>query len=228
MLYAVRSNTLYVRAKIAWKNIATKIMSRPSHPSNYQAGASPGTERLPVINERLEVQSIAARQEAHNFGWVHPTAHLLIFSPDSRYVLVQCRASGKDSSRNLLGQSVGGHVGGIPEMIGQKIQQETILETLDKETWEEAGIRGLSYLFCQSFRYNSGLLPSQNIYRNQEMVFLFTGHYSEKVVPNPTEVKWMGWFSIAGINKLVSKRSWLFSPSFRRDLVAYNDSHKIG
>lgn len=226
MLYAIRSNTFYVRTKIAWKNIAAKIRSKPAHPSNYQAGYSPDTDNVPVINEELGVQSIAARQQAHNLGWLHPTAHLLIFSPDSRYILMQCRASGKDSSGNLLGQSVGGHVGGTPEMVGQKIKQEIILAILDKETWEEAGIRGLSYLFCQLFRYNSSLLPSQHIYRNQEMAFLFTSRYSGRAIPNPTEVKWMGWFSIDGIYKLLNKKPWLFSPSFRRDLAVYNEKQR--
>jgi isopentenyl-diphosphate delta-isomerase len=215
MLYRVHSNTLYIRAKITVKNVWAKIKPRIGHVSGYTAGSSPYTNFLPLVDKTARVYGMGLRELVHERGLPHPSAHLLLFSPDRRYLLVQCRSAHKDLSANKLAQSVGGHISLSQGMTGKQITPAIAEETMAREAFEEAGIKNLPFAFLGTYAYNS------HQFTNQEIVFLFSGEYAGKVRPNPTEVKWMGWFSLKGIMKLAIKKPELFSPSFLKDLEAY-------
>lgn len=209
MLYKVRSSIPYIRAKIKWLNARTVVRKffRKTQPSN-----SPETEFLPVICDNgTKVVQIALRNDVHRNNLRHPTMHLLVFSPDYRYLLVQRRASGKESSAKKLSQSVGGHVPGHPGMIGDYITEKIARVSLEREALEEAGMTNLALNFCGVYDY-------QGMPANKELVFVYTTTYEGKVTRNLSEVDWFGWFSILGIFNLAKKKPKLFAPSFLEDL----------
>ncbi|MFH1577377.1 MAG: NUDIX domain-containing protein [Candidatus Margulisiibacteriota bacterium] len=197
------------------------VKPKKQHISGYQAGYSPETDRLPIVDNSLKVLGIGERGEVHKEGMLHPTVHLLMFSPDKRYILVQCRGQ-KDFSSGKLAQSVAGHAGAKEEMLGQTIADKDIRRTLDKETKEEAGLDPLTYSFVQCYPYESHWADGR--FMNLEMTFLYTAAYSGRVYPNYSEVKWMGWFALRGIQKLIDNRPEMFSPSFLRDLEIIKNS----
>ena len=223
MLYALRSNIYYVRAKIRLLNAWSKVRPKgKQHASGYEAGSSPGTDRLPIIDKSLHVTRIAPRKEAHAEGLLHPTVHLLIFSPDKRYVLIQARSSKKDFSGGKLGPPVGGHVVGDQKMVEQTLGMQTMEETLAKEAFEEAGLKGLTFQFVKRFPYRSQPVSGDPTkHKNQEIVSLFSADHAGKIYPNLSEVSWMGWFSLAGLQKFAKKRPNMFTGSLLTDLKCF-------
>lgn len=230
MLSTIRANTWFIRSKIAVLNLRAKL-ARPDRPhvSGYVSGNSPGTDILPLIDEKLTVHGSVKRGEAHRMGYPHPTVHLLVLSPDGKNILVQ-RRKGKDFSSGLLSQTVGGHIGFQPGMFGLILSPDSpfVHLTLDRESFEEAGIKGLEYKFVSSFPYVSHPATSDNTlpfmfgqHTNQEWATLFTSHYSGPVQANLNEVEWLGWFSLKGIAKLARKRPAMFAPSYLKDIEIY-------
>lgn len=231
MLHAIHSNTYYVRAKIFIKGACAALKPKRSHPSGYQAGNSPGTDSLPIIDEQLKVLGLANRSVAHASGLRHPSVHLFVFSPDKRYVLIQARASNKDFSGNKLASPVSGHISGNATMLGQILGSEAIEKTLDKEAYEEAGLQNLIFQFVAKFAYqshwNANYPGIGGKYSNQEIAFLYSTQYRGPVIPNLSEVKWLGWFSLDGIMKLTQKKPSLFAPSFLKDLEILKNNEII-
>jgi isopentenyldiphosphate isomerase len=151
----------------------------------------------------------------------------MIFSPDMRYLLVQRRSSKKDFSGGKLSTSVAGHIGGSSKIVGQRISLELAKATLNDEVFEEAGLTELEYWFISRFAYQSHSLTDhisgKPIYANQEQVLLFYSKYKGSISPNLTEVDWMDWFSVKGIQKLTKQKPELFAPSFLKDLEVFTN-----
>lgn len=72
----------------------------------------------------------ALKSEAHKQGWFHPTIHLWLYTQMGQ-VLLQKRAADKDTFPGLWDVSVAGHIR----------DEETPLEGVLRETWEEIGLR---------------------------------------------------------------------------------------
>jgi 8-oxo-dGTP pyrophosphatase MutT (NUDIX family) len=222
MLYRIHSSSLFIQSKIVFKNIGARLRNL----GGYHTPVSPGTEFLPAVNINLEVQGIGLREMVHQQGILHPVVHLMVFSPDQKYVLLQCRSPKKDFSNNKLGSSVGGHIPGHYTQIGTVITEAGARIALEKETREETGITGLNYSFSGTYPYESHPVSAptlsnrpQSFFRNQEIVFMFSAsHPVQRLTPQLDEVKWLGWFSVDGISSLAQKNPDLFSGHLLDDL----------
>lgn len=208
------SNAFFIRAKIGIKNIQAAFAICPG---NVQP-LLPRLEIIPVIEiigGKPIIAGMNKREYVHRNRLLHPTIHLNIFSPDRKYMLIQCRSAFTSSSTNKLASTVGSHINGSNMQIGTELTAETIKASLEGEAAEEAGLRmsDLSPVYLKSYNHAS---DNGN---NQEHVSLYTGCAKVgRVAPNSIEVKWLGWFSVKGIIKLAKQSPRLFAPSFIRDL----------
>jgi len=240
MLYQLRSTTTYVKTKIGLKNISFKVRSKlrnifgleaPAHPSGYRAGDS-GKDPIALLNDKLVVVGQLDKVTLHKTGKLHACAHLVVVSADQQYILMQARLPDEASSPNKLTTSAAGHVDYAHNLLGGQMDRETAAITMLKEAYEEGGLRGFRYIYVSNFLYESnhqinrgtGLEYPGN--REVDFLFLTTGRPGH-VCPNLSEVKWLGWFSLDGIIKLLIENPGLFAKSFKQDLRELQKSGKI-
>ena len=223
-IYSLQSNTYYMRAKMFVQN-AVSFFSMPDINFNH---ASP-REELPVIfpaTDKTVVSDFASRADIHGNGLLHPTAHLLVYSPDHKFILLQKRSSKQDFSKNKITTSVSGHISRSDTYLGQHLVATSARDAIRREAGEEIGTSALDPIFVRQYEYQShwGMLNEPTDarrmgYRNNERAFLFTATYpAQHMETRSDEVSWLGWYSVEGLKKLAIKKPSLFSSSFLRDL----------
>jgi isopentenyl-diphosphate delta-isomerase len=90
-------------------------------------------EHIEILDESgVPTGKIALKEEAHRNGWFHPTVHIWFYTAD-RKILLQKRASTKETFPDLWDVSVAGHVHA----------GETPIEGALREIREEIGLEAI-------------------------------------------------------------------------------------
>ena len=84
---------------------------------------------------------------------------------------------------------------------------------MKREGKEEIGLSDFYSFLIGEYPYHS------NKGNNQELTFLHGANYQgEQLLPDPKEVRWLGWFSLKGTLKLMMKQPERFSTSLLWDM----------
>jgi isopentenyldiphosphate isomerase len=156
-------------------------------------------EIFPVVDEEGREISIAPRSVCHNGKsmLLHPVVHFHLFNENGDLFL-QKRAATKDLLPGKWDSSVGGHVS----------PGEEIEKALRRETAEELGITGITFIFIKKYIWESS--------RERELVYSFRGASEENPVINPEEIEEGRFWSMDEIQKNLGKG--VFTPNFEMEI----------
>lgn len=154
-------------------------------------------EWLPILDEKGNVLGKATRTEVHgNPNLLHPVVHLHVFN-QSKQIYLQKRPLDKLVQPGKWDTAVGGHVA-----FG-----ETIEKALERETFEEIGLKSLTVKLAHKYIWKTEI--------ETEMVFMFISQTREIPTPNKSEVDEGRFWSIADIKKNLNKN--VFTPNFEHE-----------
>ena len=151
-------------------------------------------EIFPIVNENGETIGSATRSECHSGSFLlHPVVHLHIFNEKDELYL-QKRSMDKDVQPGKWDTSVGGHVN----------LNETVLEALQREVFEELNISSFKPLFAFRYVFQSNI--------EKELINSFITYYSDSIDPNPIEISEGRFWSIKEITENIGRD--VFTPNF--------------
>ncbi len=141
---------------------------------------------LEVVNEEDEVIGLATREEIHRAGLLHREICVCFFTPNKELIF-QHRSKSKDTSPDLLGATVGGHVEA----------GESYEETAIKETLEETGVqlRPEDLIFIKKTKDLHPSLPGNkaNCVFRSRFLYIFRGPLSDLKVEEGEGLGFESW-----------------------------------
>lgn len=157
-------------------------------------------EMLSEVDKDGKVMGVITRSEAHSGSKkLHPVIHVHIFN-NRGDLLLQKRSLTKKIQPGKWDTSVGGHIAH-----GEKIEL-----ALERESFEELGIRNVNFKFITKYVWNSEI--------ESELVFVFVATVNDfKFVPNDEVIEARFWTS-KEIKANIAKG--VFTPNFESEYSA--------
>ncbi len=153
-------------------------------------------EIFDIVDNSDSVVGSASRDEVHRSGFLHRSAHLLVFDSHGR-VLLQKRSSEKDRFPGRWDSSVSGHVD----------SGEEYDECVVREASEEIGL-DLEGVPERMFKIDA-CKETDN-----EFTWAYR-HYSEgPFVVSEEEISEVRWFSVDRVDQMLLEEGDVFSPTF--------------
>ena len=153
-------------------------------------------EWFDVVDRSDRVIDRASREEVHQNGLLHRSAHLLVFDGSGR-VLLQKRSMVKDRFPGRWDSSVSGHVD----------SGESYDQCIVREAMEEIGIR-LAATPERLFKVDACNET------DQEFSWVYRTYSEGPFAPNEEEISEIGWFTGDEVSHLVKTDPESVSPSF--------------
>ena len=154
-------------------------------------------EQLPVVNEQGQVLGKAPRSVCHNGGkLLHPVVHLHVINNKSA-IYLQKRPSNKLIQPGKWDTAVGGHIA-----FGEDLQT-----SLQREAWEEIGLRNFSAKLVKQYVWESEI--------ERELVYVFTTHDFQGIHLHSDEVEEGRFWTKNQIVKNIGKGE--FTPNFEHE-----------
>ena len=153
-------------------------------------------EWFDVVDRSDRVIDRASREEVHQNGLLHRSAHLLVFDGSGR-VLLQKRSMVKDRFPGRWDSSVSGHVD----------SGESYDQCIVREAMEEIGIR-LAATPERLFKVDACNET------DQEFSWVYRTYSEGPFSPNKEEISEIGWFTGDEVSHLVKTDPESVSPSF--------------
>ena len=153
-------------------------------------------EWFDVVDRSDRVIDRASREEVHQNGLLHRSAHLLVFDGSGR-VLLQKRSMVKDRFPGRWDSSVSGHVD----------SGESYDQCIVREAMEEIGIR-LAATPERLFKVDACDET------DQEFSWVYRTYSEGPFAPNKEEISEIGWFTGDEVSHLVKTDPESVSPSF--------------
>lgn len=153
-------------------------------------------EWFDVVDRSDRVIDRASREEVHQNGLLHRSAHLLVFDGSGR-VLLQKRSMVKDRFPGRWDSSVSGHVD----------SGESYDQCIVREAMEEIGIR-LAATPERLFKVDACNET------DQEFSWVYRTYSEGPFAPNKEEISEIGWFTGDEVSHLVKTDPESVSPSF--------------
>lgn len=154
-------------------------------------------ERLDVVDDENLVVGQATRQEVHDQGYLHRSAHLVLVSPN-RHFLLQQRAESRPTHPGRWDASAAGHV----------LAGSDFGETVLREAREEIGFNA------------EGAVPLLLLEGSPETEYEWVQFYVEEVTTEPklsldsSEVKQLRWWPEDELVRTLVEQPNLFTPVF--------------
>ncbi|MCK9255684.1 MAG: NUDIX domain-containing protein [Bacteroidales bacterium] len=156
-------------------------------------------ELLSEIDAEGKLIGVMTRTEAHDGSKrMHPVIHVHILNSKGE-LLLQKRNKNKFIQPGKWDTAVGGHISH-----GEKIEI-----ALERETYEELGLRNLKYQYITKYIWESEI--------EKEMVFVFLAQHEEFDFIKNNEVDEVKFWSFKQIKNNLSKN--IFTPNFEIDFV---------
>lgn len=153
-------------------------------------------ELLDVVDEHNRVVRQASRQEVHEKGWLHRSAHLILVSPNHHFLLQQ-RAHSRPTHPDKWDSSAAGHVAA----------GDSFDETMAREAREEIG-------------FSATPIPLLLIEGSPETDFEWIQFYVQEVTappklqPDADEVADLRWWGKEELTAALVNQPELFTPAF--------------
>jgi isopentenyldiphosphate isomerase len=152
-------------------------------------------EWFPVVTEDGDIIRKAPRGVCHDgkSKLLHPVVHLHLFNGKGE-LLLQKRSKTKDIEPGKWDTSVGGHVGLC----------ESIEQALQREIYEEIGLKNINPIFIIKYIWESSL--------ERELVSSFNACSNDTPVLNKTEIDESKFWTLNEIRENIGKE--IFTPNF--------------
>ncbi len=159
---------------------------------------SAADERVAVYDAAGRVTGAAPRGEVYRRGLWHAATGVLVRSGDGERVVLHRRAPDKLVFADTWDCWAGGVVGAGEEPADAAV----------RELAEELGITGVELAPLPRATYDDG--------RVRYHAFLFETRWDGPLRPEPTEISWVGWVSVAElVERLADPIRWPFAPDGR-------------
>ena len=154
-------------------------------------------EQLPLVNEEGQVIGKAARSVCHNGQkLLHPVVHLHVFNKNNA-IYLQKRPANKLVQPGKWDTSVGGHIA-----FGEDLQT-----SLQREAWEEIGLKNFSARLAKKYIWESEL--------EKELVYVFITNDYQNIRLHSEEVEEGRFWTKAQVEKSLGKG--IFTPNFEHE-----------
>lgn len=151
-------------------------------------------EWVPLVDEKGKITGRAPRSAVHNGSkLLHPVVHMHVLNRN-KALLLQKRPKSKLIQPGKWDTAVGGHISA----------GETIEQALQKEAFEEIGLKGFSAQLLQVYKWESEV--------EAELVYLFVTHDFKNFHVHSDEVVEARFWTGNQIEKLLGKN--VFTPNF--------------
>ena len=160
-----------------------------------------------IVNGGDEVVGSAPRSEVHSKGFLHRSAHILIFS--SGCILLQKRSRSKDLYPGRYTTSCSGHVDS-----GEDYETASLRE-LREETGIVARPEDLAFL--------GTLPPSKETGNEFTSVYTMQIPRTFKFTFSPEEIEGFKWVKVEEFEKMLQVDASAFTPSFVKVYAFYKD-----
>ena len=138
------------------------------------------------VDEDNNVIGLRPREDFYGTGRIHRGVHLLLFNSDSK-LLLQRRSENKKWYPRFFSFSAGGTVG-----------DETTEECIKRETYEEIGIKDISFNELFTFHFSDKV--------NNSFETIFLSQSDSPVIIDKKEVESCKWVSIEELKKDLLKK----------------------
>lgn len=160
-------------------------------------------EWVPLVDESGKVKGSAPRSTVHNGSkQLHPVVHMHILNRN-KALLLQKRPESKLIQPGKWDTAVGGHISA----------GETIEQALQKEAFEEIGLKGFSAQLLQVYKWESEV--------EKELVYLFVSCDFKNFHVHSDEVVEARFWTGNQIEKLLGKD--VFTPNFEHEFSLLKD-----
>ncbi|MCA1761133.1 MAG: NUDIX domain-containing protein [Bacteroidales bacterium] len=154
-------------------------------------------EWVPLVDESGKVTGKAPRSQVHNGNkLLHPVVHMQVLNRN-KAILLQKRPQTKLIQPGKWDTAVGGHISA-----GENLEQ-----ALQKEAWEEIGLRDFSAELLQVYKWESDV--------EAELVYLFLTHDSKNYNVHSDEVVEARFWTKNQIENQLGKD--VFTPNFEHE-----------
>lgn len=161
-----------------------------------------GDERVAVYDAAGRVTGAATRGEVYRRGLWHAATGVLVRSGDGERVVLHRRAPDKLVFADTWDCWAGGVVGA----------GEDPADAAVRELAEELGIAGVPLVPLPRAAYD-GVADGGRV---RYHAFLFETRWDGPLRPEPTEISWVGWVSVAElVERLADPIRWPFAPDGR-------------
>lgn len=164
-------------------------------------------EIFPIVNEVGTVIGQATRGECHCGSLLlHPVVHLHVFNTRGELYL-QKRPEWKDIQPGKWDTAIGGHID----------YGETPKEALQREAYEELGIKHFSSTFIGMYAFESQ--------RERELVYVHQTTYDEPIKPSKDELDDGRFWTIQEIHEAMGKG--ILTPNFESEFLRFFIGHVV-
>ncbi|HKI89028.1 MAG TPA: NUDIX domain-containing protein [Draconibacterium sp.] len=154
-------------------------------------------EWVPLVDEKGRITGQAPRSQVHNGSkLLHPVVHMHVIN-HSKALLLQKRSASKLILPNKWDTAVGGHISA----------GETLEEALNKEAFEEIGLKDFSARLQMVYHWESEV--------EAELVYLFTTHDYKNYHVHSDEVAEARFWTKNQIEKQIGLK--VFTPNFEHE-----------
>jgi len=159
-------------------------------------------EQLPLVDEKGEIIGKAPRSLCHNGGDkpLHPVVHLHLLKKN-KVIYLQMRPLDKLIQPGKWDTAVGGHVS-----FGEDIKT-----ALERESWEELGIKNFSASILKTYVWESPV--------ERELVYVFVSNNFKDINLHSDEVKEGRFWTFNEIEKNIGKD--VFTPNFEYEFKLF-------
>jgi isopentenyldiphosphate isomerase/intracellular septation protein A len=160
-------------------------------------------EWVPLVDENGKVTGQAPRSQVHNGSkLLHPVVHMQVLNRN-KAILLQKRPETKLIQPGKWDTAVGGHISA-----GENLEQ-----ALQKEAWEEIGLRDFSAKLLQVYKWESDV--------ENELVYLFVTHDYKNYNVHSDEVVEARFWTRNQIEKHLGQG--VFTPNFEHEFHLLNE-----
>lgn len=156
-----------------------------------------GEEWVPLVDEQGKITGQAPRSQVHNGSkLLHPVVHLHVINRN-KTILLQKRPLSKLIQPGKWDTAVGGHISA----------GETLEQALQKEAFEEIGLKEFSARLVKTYRWESEV--------EAELVYLFITHDMKNIGIRSDEVEELRFWTKNQVEKQMGQG--IFSPNFEHE-----------
>jgi len=149
---------------------------------------------VPLVDEQGKITGQAPRSQVHNGSkLLHPVVHLHVISRN-KTILLQKRPLSKIIQPGKWDTAVGGHISA----------GETLEQALQKEAFEEIGLKEFSARLVKTYRWESEV--------EAELVYLFITHDTKNIGIRSDEVEELRFWTKNQLEKQMGQG--IFTPNF--------------